>query len=73
MLSLLLTAGQGLVWLAGTVATYAVLGAGIGLGYWVMGKITSGMDGKFAERWSRMKAKVPRVHRGHQGAVVHES
>lgn len=48
MLPLLLTVGQGLAWFAVTMSQLVIWGAGIGLGFWAIKKVTFIADVKLA-------------------------
>ena len=50
MLPVLVTIGNGLAWFAATVGQLFVWGAGIGLGYWAVNKLTKVIDYKLAQR-----------------------
>ena len=55
MLPVLVTIGNGLAWFAATVGQLFVWGAGIGLGYWAVNKLTRALDYKLAERALKKK------------------
>jgi len=57
MLPILVTIGQGLLWFATTVGQLFVWGAGIGLGYWAINKVTRVIDYKLASKHAEKVAK----------------
>jgi hypothetical protein len=50
MLPILLSIGSGLAWFALTMCQLVMWGAGIGLGFWTIKKVTNIIDAKLAER-----------------------
>ncbi len=52
MLPFLVTTGNGLLWLCTTLGQLAIWGFGIGLGYWLVTKVTGAIDFKLASGWA---------------------